>query len=283
DFVGRNGVNDMTHVVSRYVRQVNVPLMLDSTQADVIEAGLKRAGGKCIVNSINLEDGEKRFDDICPLVKRYGGACVALTIDEDPQAGMAKTADRKLEIAARMHDLFTRKWGLDERDILFDPLTFTIATGNEDDRRLGLETLDGIEQIAKRFPDCGIILGLSNISFGLKPSARAVLNSAFLHEALARGLSAAIVHASKILPRNKIEDQEWEAAQWLIFDRRGTERPEGKAENFDPLLYFISLFPDDQEVGGREAASDESLTIEERLQRHIVDGEQRDLEAHLDA
>src|SRR4030095_2482503 len=112
------------------------------------------------------------------------------------------------------------------RDLLLDPLTFTIATGVQDDRRLGLETLRGIELIAKRFPNCGIILGLSNISFGLKPAARAVLNSAFLHEARQRGLTAAIVHASKILPRNKIEDQEWEAAQWLIFDRRGAERPE---------------------------------------------------------
>jgi 5-methyltetrahydrofolate--homocysteine methyltransferase len=283
DFVGRNGVRDMSEVISRYVRQIDAPLMLDSTQADVIEAGLKRAGGKCVVNSINLEDGEKRFNDICPLLKRYGGACVALTIDEDPQAGMAKTAQRKLEIAERMHGLFTQKWGLNERDLLFDPLTFTIATGVDDDRKLGLETLRGIELIAKRFPDCGIVLGLSNISFGLKPAARAVLNSAFLHEARQRGLTAAIVHASKILPRNKIDDQEWEAAQWLIFDRRGAERPEGKAENFDPLLYFISLFPDDQDVVGRETANDESLSIEERLQRHIVDGEQRDLEVHLDA
>jgi 5-methyltetrahydrofolate--homocysteine methyltransferase len=280
DFVGRDGVRDMSEVVSRYVRQINVPLMLDSTQADVIEAGLKRAGGKCIVNSINLEDGEKRFNDICPLLKRYGAACVALTIDEDPQAGMAKTADRKLAIAERMHDLFTRTWGLNERDLLFDPLTFTIATGVDEDRRLGLETLNGIELIARRFPDCGILLGLSNISFGLKPAARAVLNSAFLHEARQRGLTAAIVHASKILPRNKIEDMKWEAARWLIFDRRGTNRPESQPENFDPLLYFIGLFPEGEEA--RETASVESLTLEERLQRHIIDGEYKNLESHLD-
>ncbi len=281
DFVGRDGVADMTEVVSRYVRQVNVPLMLDSTEAKVIEAGLKRAGGKCIVNSINLEDGEKRFDDICPLLKRYGAACVALTIDEDPQAGMAKTADRKLEIAARMHDLFTNKWGLDERDLLFDPLTFTIATGVEDDRRLGLETLDGIERIARRFPNCGILLGLSNISFGLRPAARAVLNSVFLDEALKRGLTSAIVHASKILPRNRISDEHWEAAQWLIFDRRGDNRPEGKPAEFDPLHHFIELFPEGDE-SSQHAAADANLTIEERLQRHIIDGEDRDLEAHLD-
>jgi 5-methyltetrahydrofolate--homocysteine methyltransferase len=280
DFVGRDGVKDMSEVVSRYVRQVNVPLMVDSTQADVIEAALKRAGGKCIVNSINLEDGEKRFDDICPLLKRYGAACVALTIDEDPAAGMAKTAARKLEIAERMHDLYTRKWGLDEHDLLFDPLTFTIATGNDDDRKLGLETLEGIRQIAERFPNCGIILGLSNISFGLKPSARAVLNSVFLHEARERGLTAAIVHASKIMPENKIDSERWTAAQWLIFDRRGPARPEGMPENFDPLLHFIGLFPDGEVAEASKAI--ENLSLEERIQRHIIDGEDKNLDATLD-
>lgn len=280
DFVGRDGVRDMTEVVSRYVRQVNVPLMLDSTDPRVIEAGLKRAGGKCIVNSINLEDGEKRFDDICPLLRRYGAACVALTIDEDPQAGMAKTAARKLEIAERMHDLFTRQWGLDERDLFFDPLTFTIATGNEDDRKLGRDTLEGIRLIHERFPRCEIVLGLSNISFGLKPSVRVVLNSVFLDHARKRGLTAAIVHASKILPKNKIDDEKWLAAEWLIFDLRGAERPEGKPENFDPLLHFIGLFPDGDEA--KAEVSTAALTIEDKLQRHIIDGEHRDLEPHLD-
>jgi 5-methyltetrahydrofolate--homocysteine methyltransferase len=282
DFVGRNGVADMTETVSRYVRQVNAPLMLDSTDPKVIEAGLKRSGGRCIVNSINLEDGEKRFDDICPLLRRYGAACVALTIDEDPQAGMAKTAERKLEIAARMHDLFTRKWGLDEHDLIFDPLTFTIATGNDEDRRLGLETLRGIELIARRFPKCGILLGLSNISFGLRPACRAVLNSAFLHEARERGLTGAIVHASKIMPENRIPREQWDAAQWLIFDRRGAERPEGMPESFDPLLHFISLFPEGAE-GEAKVDRSANLSIEEKLQNHIVDGEQKGLEETLDA
>ncbi len=279
DFVGRDGVQDMAEVVSRYVRQVNVPLMIDSTEADVLEAALQRAGGKCIVNSINLEDGEKRFDDVCPLLKRYGAACVALTIDEDPTAGMAKTAIRKLEIASRMHDLFVNRWGLDERDLLIDPLTFTIATGNEDDRRLGLETLEGIRLIHDRLPACGILLGLSNISFGLRPAARAVLNSVFLEEARRRGLSAAIVHASRILPRNRIDDEKWQAAEWLIFDHRGAKRPKGKPAGFDPLLHFISLFPEG------EAAADttpmESLTLQEQLQRHIIDGDDQDLSDHL--
>ncbi len=280
DFVGRDGVADISEVVSRFVRQVNAPIMVDSTEAPVIEAALKRAGGKCIVNSINLEDGEKRFDDVCPLLKRYGAAAVALTIDEDPQAGMAKTADRKLAIAERMHDLFTNKWGLDERDLLFDPLTFTIATGLADDRRLGLETLEGIRLIRERFPNCGVLLGLSNISFGLKPPARVVLNSVFLHEAMERGLTAAIVHASKILPRNKIDDEHWNAAQWLIFNQRGDQRPDSMPEDFDPLLHYIGLFPDDDEA--TQAVDIRTLTLEQLLQRHIIDGEDNDLTEHLD-
>ena len=281
DFVGRDGVKDMAEVSSRLVQHVNAPLMVDSTQADVIEAALKRSGGRCIVNSINLEDGEKRLDEICPLLRRYGAACVALTIDEDPQAGMAKTADRKESIAARIHDLYTRKWGLREDDLFFDPLTFTIATGNEEDRRLGLETLDGIERISRRFPKCQILLGLSNISFGLKPAARAVLNSAFLHEARQRGLTAAIVHASKILPQNRIPREQWDAAMWLIFDRRGAARPEGMPESFDPLLHFIGLFPEGTEtVEAKRTLAD--LPVEEALQRHIIDGEDKGLEQTLE-
>ncbi|MCC5829090.1 MAG: methionine synthase [Phycisphaeraceae bacterium] len=284
DYVGRDGVKDMHEVISRYVQQVPVPLVLDSTEAAVLEEGLKLAGGKCIVNSINLEDGESRFEQVCPMLKKYGAAVVALTIDEDKDAGMAKTAQRKLEIAQRIHDLCTKKYGIREEDILFDPLTFTIATGNEDDRRLGLETLDGIERISKAFPKCGIILGLSNISFGLKPAARVVLNSVFLHEAEQRGLTGAIVHPSKILPKHKIEDDQWRAALDLIYDRRdragktvdGFEYP-GK---FDPLIHFIGLFPDD--AAGPAAEKMEDLSIEERLKRHIIDGERQNLKEDLD-
>ncbi|MSR45100.1 MAG: methionine synthase [Phycisphaerales bacterium] len=279
DFVGRDGVRDMSETVARFVRQVNAPLMIDSTQADVIEAGLQHAPGRCIVNSINLEDGEERMNRICPLLKKYGAACVALTIDEDPAAGMAKTALRKLQIAERIHHLFTQQWGLDEVDLFWDPLTFTIATGNDDDRRLGLETLEGIRLIAERFPRCSIILGLSNISFGLKPAARAVLNSVFLHEARERGLTAAIVHVSRILPESRIPPEQWQAAEWLIFDHRGVHRPEGQPENFDPLLHFISLFPDG--VAKVKAQPLEELSVEDRLRRHIVDGEERSLDLSL--
>src|SRR5262249_34628977 len=174
----------MVAVLARYVKYVTVRLMLESTEAPVIEAGLKHAGGKCIVNSVNLEDGEEKMQKVCPMLRKYGAAVVALTIDEDPVEPMGKTAARKLSIAQRLHQLLTQKYGIAEEDILFDCLTFPISTGTEADRRLGLETLDGIEQIMKAFPRCGSILGVSNVSFGLKPAARAVLNSVFLHEAI---------------------------------------------------------------------------------------------------
>ncbi|MDY7108393.1 MAG: methionine synthase [Planctomycetota bacterium] len=280
DYVGRDGVQDIRDVTGRFVRQINAPLMIDSTEAPVIEAALQLAGGKCIVNSINLENGEDRFEEICPLLKRYGAACVALTIDEDPQAGMAKTAQRKLAIAERMHDLYVNRWGLDERDLLIDPLTFTIATGNDADRRLALETLEGIGLIREHLPNCGLLLGVSNVSFGLRPPARAVLNSVFLREALERGLTAAIVHPSKILPRHRIDDAHWEAARWLIFDRRGDNRPDGKPEDFDPLLHFIGLFPEGEDAPPREAL--ETLPLEERLQRTIIDGDDTNLAELLD-
>lgn len=280
DYVGRDGVVDISEVVSRFVRQVNAPLMIDSTEAPVIEAALQRAAGKCIVNSINLEDGERRFEDVCPLLKRYGAACVALTIDEDPEAGMARTAGRKVEIALRIHDLFVNKWGLDERDLLIDPLTFTVATGNEPDRRLALETLHAIARLHEELPNCGIMLGISNVSFGLRPPARMILNSVFLHEALQRGLTAAIVDAGKILPRNKIDDEKWNAAHWLLSDRRGSDRPEGMPEDFDPLLHYIKLFPEGDEKPAQAPA--ESRTLEERLRAHIIDGDDANLAEDLD-
>ena len=272
DYVGRDGVPDMDAVIARYVGDVTVPLMLDSTEPAVLEAGLKRAGGKCIVNSVNLEDGEDRLRRVCPLLRKYGAAVVALTIDEDPTEAMAKTARRKIEIARRLHDLLTNKYGIPETDILFDCLTFPVTTGTEADRRLALETLDGIEEIMREFPNCGAILGLSNVSFGLLPAARAVLNSVFLSEARQRGLTAAIVHASKILPQNKIGEERWNAALDLIYDRR--------REGFDPLHHFISLFSEGEDVGEKQVIAD--LPIEERLKQRIIDGERIGLEADLD-
>ncbi|MBC8310597.1 MAG: dihydropteroate synthase, partial [Planctomycetes bacterium] len=243
-------------------------LMLDSTDAKAIEAGLKRAGGRCIVNSINLEDGELRLDDICPLLKQFGATAVGLTIDED---GMAKTATRKVEVANRLHDLYTNKWELQSSDLMIDVLTFTIATGMEADRRLAVETLDAIEQISQLFPECGLLLGVSNVSFGLKPAARKVLNSVFLHEAIQRGLTAAIVHASKILPKHKIKDEHWDSAIDLIYDNR--------KDDFDPLLHFLSLFEEEVLEEKHDVAE---LPLEEKLQKYILDGTRAGLEDSLD-
>lgn len=269
DYVGRDGVPDMHKVVDRFSREVTAPLMLDSTQPDVIEAGLKLAGGKCIINSVNLEDGEEKLARIAGLCRRYGAAVVALTIDEDPVEAMAKTADRKLAIAERIHDLLVRRHGMNESDIFWDCLTFPITTGNEADRRLGLETLDGIERVMKRFPRCQSVLGLSNISFGLAPAARVVLNSVFLHEARQRGLTAAIVHAGKILPRTQISDERWNAALNLIYDRGA-----------DALERYIGLFSANEKVAAKEKLVD--LPIEQRLKQRIIDGNRTGLADDLD-
>ncbi|MGD0138294.1 MAG: methionine synthase [Tepidisphaeraceae bacterium] len=272
DFVGRDGVSDMKQVVSRYVNALAAPLMLDSTNPDVMEAGLKLAGGRCVLNSMNLEDGEERVAQICALAKKYGAAVVAGTIDEDKKNAMARTADRKISIARRIRDLAVGKCGLKDADILFDPLVLPISTGTEEDRRNALETIEGTRRISRELPDCHTVVGLSNVSFGLKPAARVVLNSAFLHELIKAGLTAAIVHASKILPRNKIEDEKWNAAMDLIHDRR--------RDGFDPLTHFISLFPGDAQTA--QAPVQDNLPIEEKLKRHVIDGEKRDLTSHLD-
>ncbi len=273
DFVGRDGVRDMHEVVKRYVNSLNVPLMLDSTNPAVMEAGLKLAGGRCILNSMNLEEGEEKLAHICDLAKKYGAAVVAGTIDEDKINAMARTAERKISIARRIRDLAVKQ-GLAEHDLMFDPLVLPISTGIEEDRRNALETIEGTRRIATELPLCHTVVGLSNISFGLKPAARVVLNSAFLHELREAGLTAAIVHASKILPKTKISDEQWNAALDLIYDRR--------REGFDPLTHFVSLFPDSGEVTDKKATADENLTIEERLRKHIIDGEKRDLTLHLE-
>ena len=276
DFVGRDGVRDMQEVVRRYVNALPAPLMLDSTNPAVLEAGLKLAGGRCVLNSMNLEDGEEKLAYICRLAKKYGASVVAGTIDEDKLAAMARTAERKIAIATRIRDL-SLKYGLKDEDILFDPLVLPISTGIEEDRRNALETIEGTRLISQRLPKCHTVVGLSNVSFGLKPAARVVLNSAFLHELREAGLTGAIVHASKILPQNRIPAEQWNAALDLIYDRR--------KEGFDPLLHFIGLFPED--AGGVASATLSKnqyadLPIEEKLKRHIIDGEKRDLVAHLE-
>jgi 5-methyltetrahydrofolate--homocysteine methyltransferase len=273
DFVGRDGVRDMHEVIRRYVNSIPAPLMLDSTNPAVMEAGLQLAGGRCILNSMNLEDGEEKLAQICHLAVKYGAAVVAGTIDEDKISAMARTAQRKIDIAIRIRDLAV-KYGLRDQDLMFDPLVLPISTGIEEDRRNALETIEGTRLISQKLPLCHTVVGLSNVSFGLKPAARVVLNSAFLHELRAAGLTAAIVHVSKILPKNRIPEEQWNAALDLIYDRR--------RDGFDPLTHFVNLFPDDGAAAAVKKSAYEDLTIEEALRRHIIDGEKRELTTRLD-
>jgi 5-methyltetrahydrofolate--homocysteine methyltransferase len=267
----------MRELVKRVVRQVNVPLMLDSTQVRTLEAGLRHAPGKCIINSANFEEGDAKFDEICSLAKAYGAALVVGSIDEDREASMARTADRKLAIARRGHRRAVEHHGMDPADLLFDPLVLPVSTGMESDRRSALETIEGVRRIAEAFPECQTTVGLSNVSFGLKPAARVVLNSVFLHELQHAGLTSAILHFSKILPRNKIPDAQWSAALDLIYDRR-----DPAAGSPDPLARFIDLFKDADASAGTKKEQ-KPLTLEERLRAHIVDGEKEGLRETLDA
>ena len=216
-FVGRDEVKDMSAMISGLRGSVTAPLVIDSTELNVLEAALKLYGGKAIINSINFEDGEEPAHKRMALAKKYGAAVIALTIDEE---GMAKDVERKLSITRRLVDFCCGQYGLPQADLMIDPLTFTICTGNNDDRKLGLWTLEAIEKIHAEFPDIQIILGLSNISFGLNPPARHVLNSVYLDHAVKRGLTGAIIHVSKIAPLHKIPPHEVAAAEDLIFDRR---------------------------------------------------------------
>ncbi|HSA79653.1 MAG TPA: homocysteine S-methyltransferase family protein, partial [Geminicoccaceae bacterium] len=267
-YVGRDEVADMTEVVTRLRGAVDSPLVFDSTELPVLETALALYGGKGVLNSINFEDGEEPPATRLELARRFGAAVIALTIDE---AGMAKEAARKVEVTRRLVAFACERHGLPRHDLLLDPLTFTICTGNEDDRRLGLETLDAIEQIAAEFPEIQIILGLSNISFGLNPAARHVLNSVFLDHAQRRGLSGAILHSSKIMPLHKIAEEEVRVAEDLIFDRRRA--------GYDPLQAFMALFADRQAAAVKK---ERPAAVEERLKQRIVDGDRQGLEADLD-
>ncbi|MBX2851635.1 MAG: methionine synthase [Phycisphaeraceae bacterium] len=285
DYAGRDNAKDMHEVVTRLVRQVDAPLMLDSTQPKTIEAGLQAAGGKCLINSGNLEDGEEKFAVMCHLAKQYGAGLVLGTIDEDPEEAMARTAERKISIARRMRNLAVNTYGLLEEDLMFDPLVLPISTGMDKDRRSGLETIEGVRLIATEFPKCQTTVGLSNISFGLKPAARQVLNSVFLHELSEAGLTSAIVHISKILPKTKIADEQWDAALDLVYNRwcdegAEVELPDGSTTR-DPLQIFVSLFADDAEVQSSKVVLAD-LPLEERLQKHIIDGEKKALDETLE-
>jgi 5-methyltetrahydrofolate--homocysteine methyltransferase len=268
-FVGRDELHEMNEVIRRFTSSVKSPLVIDSTETPVIEAALKLHGGKPIINSINFEDGEKIAHDRLLLAKKFGAAVIALTIDE---VGMAKTAEQKLATARRLVDFACNQHGLAQSDLLIDPLTFTIATGNEDDRKLGQWTLEGIRGIREEFPDIQIILGLSNISFGLNPAARAVLNSVFLDHAVRAGMTGAIVHVSKIRPLHLIAPEEVEVAEDLIFDRR--------REGYDPLQRLLEIFADRKLADVAKKARGE--TAEARLKDRIVDGDRKGLAEDLD-
>ncbi len=267
-FVGRDESAEMKEVITRFTSSVNAPLVIDSTETPVIEAALKLHGGKPIINSINFEDGEQHAADRLTLAKKFGAAVIALTIDE---VGMAKAPEDKLHIAKRLVEFACTQYGLPQSDLLIDPLTFTIATGNEDDRKLGLWTLEGIRLIRDAFPDIQIILGLSNISFGLNPAARAVLNSVFLDHAVKAGMTGAIVHVSKIRPLHMIDPKEVKVCEDLIYDRR--------TEDYDPLQKLLEIF------AGRKAADatakKRAETPEGRLKDRIVDGDRKGLDEDL--
>jgi 5-methyltetrahydrofolate--homocysteine methyltransferase len=273
DYVGRNGEADMHELASRLVTNIKLPLMFDSTEWEKMEAGLQHAGGKSILNSTNYEDGEPRFAKVIDLAKRYGASVVIGTIDEE---GMARTAEGKFKIAKRAYEQATGELGLPASDIFFDPLALPISTGIEEDRRNALETIEGIRRIKAELPGCFTILGVSNISFGLNPASRVVLNSVFLHDAVEAGLDAAIVNASKIEPLNRIGEQELKVSRDLIYDRREFD---GEVCTYDPLTKFTTLFENVKAKSAKKASKGE--TVEERLKNHIIDGEKIGLEAEL--
>jgi 5-methyltetrahydrofolate--homocysteine methyltransferase len=276
DYVGRDGAADMTALASRLATASTLPIMLDSTETPVLRAGLEHLGGRCTINSVNYEDGdgpESRFHKTMELVAEHGAAVVALTIDEE---GQARTAEKKVEIAERLISDITGNWGVDESSILIDCLTFTIATGQEESRKDGIETIEAIRELKKRHPDVQTTLGLSNISFGLNPAARQVLNSVFLHECQEAGLDSAIVHASKILPINRIPEEQRTVALDLVYDRR--------REGYDPLQELMRLFEGVSTASSRESRAAElaKLPLFQRLAQRIVDGERNGLQADLD-
>ena len=272
DYVGRDGVRDMHQLASRLVNNVTLPLMLDSTEWEKMEAGLKVAGGKCILNSTNYEDGEPRFYQVLDLAKKYGAGVVIGTIDEE---GMGRTAEKKFQIAKRAY-YGAIEYGIPPYEIFFDPLALPISTGIEEDRENGKATIEAMRRIRQELPECHILLGVSNISFGLNPAARQVLNSVFLHEAMQVGMDGAIVSANKILPLAKIEPEYQQVCRDLIYDNR---RFDGDICVYDPLTKLTELFAG--KTTKKDPSSNANLPVEERLKQHIIDGERLGLEEAL--
>ncbi|WP_327685094.1 methionine synthase [Streptomyces sp. NBC_00467] len=276
DYVGRDGVADMEELAGRFATASTLPIVLDSTEVPVIRAGLEKLGGRAVINSVNYEDGdgpESRFAKVTALAQEHGAALIALTIDEE---GQARTVEHKVAIAERLIEDLTGNWGIHESDILIDTLTFTICTGQEESRKDGIATIEAIRELKRRRPDVQTTLGLSNISFGLNPAARILLNSVFLDECVKAGLDSAIVHASKILPIARFDDEQVQTALDLIHDRR--------AEGYDPLQKLMALFEGVNTKSMKAGKTEEllALPLDERLKRRIIDGEKNGLGADLD-
>ena len=275
DYVGRDGVKDMKEITSRLVTNINLPLMIDSTDADKMESGLKSAGGKCIINSTNYEDGNERFDQVLNLALGYGSGLVVGTIDED---GMARNSEKKYKIVKRAINR-TRECGLSDYELFFDPLALPISTGIEEDRLNAKETISAILKIREKFPDIHIILGISNISFGLSPLSRINLNSIFLDECIKAGLDSAIIAPNKILPLSKISEETKKLCLDLIYDKR---KFEDDICIYDPLVELTKAFQDLSIQDFKKASSEnKNLTLEESLKNHIIDGEKIGLEDQL--
>ena len=282
DYVGRDGVRDMTELAQRFATATTLPIMLDSTEPAVIKAGLEHLGGRCVINSVNYEDGDgpdSRFARIMPLAKEHGAALVALTIDEE---GQARDREWKLRVARRLINDLHQRWGIKISDIIIDCLTFPIATGQEETRRDGIETIEAIRQLKREFPEVQTTLGVSNVSFGLNPAARIVLNSVFLSEATAAGLDSAIVHPSKIMPMARIPEAQRDVALDLIYDRR---QYEGDLCTYDPLSKFLELFEGVEIKSSRQSRAAElaALPLTDRLVKRIIEGEKQGLEEDLTA
>ena len=280
DYVGRDGASDMAELASRFATASTLPIVLDSTEPLVLKAGLEHLGGRCVINSVNYEDGDgpnSRFAKIMPLVHEHGAGVIALTIDEE---GQARDCEWKLKVARRLITDLRDNWGVDVGDILIDCLTFPIATGQEETRRDGIETINAIKKLKEEFPQVQTTLGISNVSFGLNPASRIVLNSVFLHECVQVGLDSAIVHPSKITPMNRIDEKAKQVALDLIYDRRTFE---GDECTYDPLQEFLQLFDGVELTSSKNARAEAlaALPLFERLQRRIIEGEKVGLEEDL--
>lgn len=272
-YVGRDEVLDMRETITRFNQQLDVPLMIDSTETPVIAESLKLIAGKSIVNSINLEDGEERLEAVLPLCKEFGAAVVALTIDED---GMAKTAEKKFEIAQRIYDLAVHKYNIAPHDLIFDTLTFTLGSGDEEFRRAGIETIEAIRKIKAAYPEVSYVLGISNISFGLNPEVRHVLNSVFLHYAMEAGLNMAIINSAHLMPMYQISEEERDLCRKLIFDERDP------STDFDPLMALIGYYEKNTASSSKKTEDQLPQAVEERLKYRIIHGEKTNLQKDLD-